>query len=159
MIMHLWCHRAYEIYLGKAHKDHCVNARWTFAWLVNVSFWWCWLWWHFTKMVASFKYKMRALRALASLLSTSSSKGTCKCSNAHVFQVHICSCLQVDIEGGKFLEHGEFKGNLYGTSTDGIRELIGAGFQPILTPHFQVRWRWYWESVQLEALGIVLCPN
>jgi len=45
--------------------------------------------------------------------------------------------MQVDIEGGKFLEHGEFKGNLYGTSTDGIRELIGAGFQPILTPHFQ----------------------
>ena len=46
----------------------------------------------------------------------------------------------MDIESGKFLEHGEFKGNLYGTSTDGIRELIGAGFQPILTPHFQVRW-------------------
>ena len=45
---------------------------------------------------------------------------------------------QSDIESGKFLEHGEFKGNLYGTSTDGIRELIGAGYQPILTPHFQV---------------------
>merc|ERR1719323_2418218 len=27
--------------------------------------------------------------------------------------------MQSDIESGKFLEHGEFKGNLYGTSTDG----------------------------------------
>ena len=53
--------------------------------------------------------------------------------------LHIFPCFQSDIEGGKFLEHGEFKGNLYGTSTDGIRELIGAGYQPILTPHFQVR--------------------
>jgi len=45
--------------------------------------------------------------------------------------------MQDDIEAGKFLEHGEFKGNLYGTSTDGIRELVGAGYQPLLTPHFQ----------------------
>lgn len=45
--------------------------------------------------------------------------------------------MQSDIEAGKFLEHGEFKGNLYGTSTDGIRELGSAGYQPILTPHYQ----------------------
>jgi len=45
--------------------------------------------------------------------------------------------MQQDIETGKFLEHGEFRGNLYGTSVDGIRELIGAGYQPILSPHYQ----------------------
>lgn len=45
--------------------------------------------------------------------------------------------MQSDIESGKFLEHGEFKGNLYGTSVDGIRDLIGAGYQPILSPHYQ----------------------
>jgi len=45
--------------------------------------------------------------------------------------------MQLDIDAGKFLEHGEFRGNLYGTSTDGIRDLVGAGYQPILTPHYQ----------------------
>ena len=39
---------------------------------------------------------------------------------------------------GKFIEHGEFRGNLYGTSVDGVAELISAGYQPILTPHHQV---------------------
>merc|ERR1719270_1475280 len=45
--------------------------------------------------------------------------------------------MQLDIETGKFLEHGEFRGNLYGTSVDSIKELIGAGYQPILSPHYQ----------------------
>jgi len=45
--------------------------------------------------------------------------------------------MQADIDAGKFLEHGEFRGNLYGTSTDGIRDLVGAGYQPVLTPHYQ----------------------
>ena len=46
--------------------------------------------------------------------------------------------MQLDIEGGKFIEHGEFRGNLYGTSTDGIRDLITAGLQTVLAPHYQV---------------------
>ena len=46
--------------------------------------------------------------------------------------------MQLDIEGGKFIEHGEFRGNLYGTSTDGIRDLITAGFQTVIAPHYQV---------------------
>ncbi|XP_023328596.1 MAGUK p55 subfamily member 7 isoform X2 [Eurytemora carolleeae] len=50
-----------------------------------------------------------------------------------------CSRLQMqhDIDQGKFIEHGEFRGNLYGTSVDGVAELISAGYQPILTPHHQ----------------------
>ena len=43
-----------------------------------------------------------------------------------------------DVDAGKFLEHGEFKGNLYGTSVEGVRELQEAGLQPVLTPHYQV---------------------
>ncbi len=39
---------------------------------------------------------------------------------------------------GRFLEHGEFRGNLYGTSVDGVRELQEAGLQPVITPHYQV---------------------
>ena len=46
--------------------------------------------------------------------------------------------MQMDIDAGKYIEHGEFKGNLYGTSVDGVRELIEAGLQPILSPHYQV---------------------
>ncbi len=42
------------------------------------------------------------------------------------------------IEAGRFVEHGEFRGNLYGTSIDGVRELVEAGLQPVLTPHIQV---------------------
>ena len=47
--------------------------------------------------------------------------------------------MQYEINQGKFIEHGEYKGNLYGTSVDGIRELVQAGYQPILGPHYQVR--------------------
>jgi hypothetical protein len=46
--------------------------------------------------------------------------------------------MQADINGGKYLEHGEFKGNLYGTSVHGVSELVQAGLQPVLTPHYQV---------------------
>merc|ERR1719412_1857185 len=45
--------------------------------------------------------------------------------------------MQLDIEAGKFIEHGEFRGNLYGTSTDGIRDLITAGYQTVIAPHYQ----------------------
>ena len=48
--------------------------------------------------------------------------------------------MQLDIEAGKFIEHGEFRGNLYGTSTDGIRDLITAGYQTVIAPHYQVKY-------------------
>ena len=46
--------------------------------------------------------------------------------------------MQIDVEAGKFIEHGEYRGNLYGTSTDGVRDLIASGLQPIVSPHYQV---------------------
>jgi len=45
--------------------------------------------------------------------------------------------MQHDIDKGKFIEHGEFRGNLYGTSVDGVADLMHAGLQPVLTPHYQ----------------------
>jgi hypothetical protein len=36
------------------------------------------------------------------------------------------------------MEHGEFRGNLYGTSVQSVADLAAAGYQPILNPHFQV---------------------
>ena len=46
--------------------------------------------------------------------------------------------MEVDIAGGKFIEHGEYRGNLYGTSVDGIRDFVHAGYQPVISPHYQV---------------------
>lgn len=47
--------------------------------------------------------------------------------------------MEADIAAGKFIEHGEYRGNLYGTSVDGIRDFVQAGYQPIISPHYQVR--------------------
>lgn len=32
-----------------------------------------------------------------------------------------------DITAGKFIEHGEYKGNLYGTSAESVKSLVNAG--------------------------------
>ncbi|XP_044014552.1 MAGUK p55 subfamily member 7 isoform X4 [Aphidius gifuensis] len=42
-----------------------------------------------------------------------------------------------DIEAGKFIEYGEYKGNLYGTSGESVNSLIDSGFVCILNPHYQ----------------------
>ena len=47
--------------------------------------------------------------------------------------------MEADIAAGKFIEHGEYRGNLYGTSVDGIRDFSQAGYQPVISPHYQVR--------------------
>ena len=60
--------------------------------------------------------------------------------------------MQLDIEAGKFIEHGEFRGNLYGTSTDGIRDLITAGLQTVIAPHYQVIFRKILISSLFEVL-------
>ena len=48
--------------------------------------------------------------------------------------------MEADIATGKFIEHGEYRGNLYGTSVDGIRDFVQAGYQPIISPHYQVNY-------------------
>ena len=35
--------------------------------------------------------------------------------------------MQRDIRSGRFLEHGEYEGNLYGTKVDTIREVMRSG--------------------------------
>ena len=46
--------------------------------------------------------------------------------------------MELDIAAGKFIEHGEYRGNVYGTSVDGIRDFVLAGYQPVISPHYQV---------------------
>ncbi|XP_060112285.1 MAGUK p55 subfamily member 2 isoform X3 [Heteronotia binoei] len=40
--------------------------------------------------------------------------------------------MEVDIKGGRYLEHGEYEGNLYGTKIDSIHEVIESGKMCIL---------------------------
>ena len=42
-----------------------------------------------------------------------------------------------DISSGKFIEYGEYKGNLYGTSAESVMSLVDAGYVCILSPHYQ----------------------
>lgn len=45
--------------------------------------------------------------------------------------------MEEDIEAGKFIEFGEYKGNLYGTSADSVKSIVNAGHVCILNPHYQ----------------------
>ena len=45
--------------------------------------------------------------------------------------------MEEDIEAGMFIEYGEYKGNLYGTSCESVGSLINAGYVCLLNPHYQ----------------------
>ncbi|XP_055707906.1 MAGUK p55 subfamily member 7 isoform X8 [Phlebotomus papatasi] len=45
--------------------------------------------------------------------------------------------MEADIQAGKFIEHGEYKGHLYGTSAESVRSIVNAGCVCILSPHYQ----------------------
>ncbi|XP_018569727.1 MAGUK p55 subfamily member 7 isoform X2 [Anoplophora glabripennis] len=45
--------------------------------------------------------------------------------------------MEEDIEATKFIEFGEYKGNLYGTSAESVKAIVNAGKVCILNPHYQ----------------------
>ncbi|CAG7826185.1 unnamed protein product [Allacma fusca] len=45
--------------------------------------------------------------------------------------------MEEDIAAGKFLEFGEYKGNLYGTASENVRSIVNAGLHCVLNPHSQ----------------------
>lgn len=45
--------------------------------------------------------------------------------------------LQDDIKTGRYVEYGEYKGNLYGTSLETVKSIINAGYVCVMTPHPQ----------------------
>lgn len=45
--------------------------------------------------------------------------------------------MERDIDDGLFVEFGEYKGNLYGTATRSIKEIVELGYTCILNPHHQ----------------------
>lgn len=46
--------------------------------------------------------------------------------------------MEKDVKGGRYLEHGEYDGNLYGTKMDSIHEVVAAGRTCILDVNPQV---------------------
>lgn len=49
--------------------------------------------------------------------------------------------MEVDVKAARFLEHGEYDGNLYGTKIESIHEVVAAGRTCILDVNPQVRGR------------------
>ncbi|XP_053631225.2 MAGUK p55 subfamily member 7 isoform X1 [Cherax quadricarinatus] len=45
--------------------------------------------------------------------------------------------LEEEASAGTLVEHGEFKGHLYGTSSVTLKSLINAGYVVLVTPHYQ----------------------
>ncbi|XP_011636601.1 MAGUK p55 subfamily member 7 isoform X4 [Pogonomyrmex barbatus] len=45
--------------------------------------------------------------------------------------------MEEELEAGKFIEYGEYKGNLYGTSSESVSSLVNAGYVCLLNPHYQ----------------------
>lgn len=45
--------------------------------------------------------------------------------------------MEADIAAGKFIESGEYKGHLYGTSGESVKSIVNAGCVCILSPHYQ----------------------
>lgn len=59
---------------------------------------------------------------------------------------------EADIAAGKFIEHGEFEKNLYGTSIDSVRQVINSGKICLLNIHTQV----IEVLLDIEILGSML---
>lgn len=45
--------------------------------------------------------------------------------------------MNTDIAAGKFIEHGEYKGHLYGTSAESVKSIVNSGCVCVLSPHYQ----------------------
>ncbi|XP_067631817.1 MAGUK p55 subfamily member 7 isoform X3 [Eurosta solidaginis] len=45
--------------------------------------------------------------------------------------------MESDIAAAKFIEHGEYKGHLYGTSVESVKSIVNAGCVCVLSPHYQ----------------------
>jgi MAGUK p55 subfamily member 3/7 len=45
--------------------------------------------------------------------------------------------MEADMAAGKFIEHGEFRGHLYGTSAESVKSIMNAGAVCVMNPHFQ----------------------
>lgn len=56
--------------------------------------------------------------------------------------------MEADIRAGRYLEHGEYEGNLYGTRIDSIRGVVAAGKVCVLDVNPQVLLAYFSQSAQ-----------
>jgi guanylate kinase len=69
--------------------------------------------------------------------------------------------MEEEIEAGKFIEFGEYKGNLYGTSAESVKSLVNAGYVCILNPHYQVSSLFtidFYIVPSVISIGTIFCP-
>lgn len=67
--------------------------------------------------------------------------------NGHDYQFVERSTLTALAEAGQLVEHGEYRGHMYGTPLEDIKALINAGYVVIVNPHYQVRETWSLPSI------------
>lgn len=63
--------------------------------------------------------------------------------------------LEEEAANGTLVEHGEFKGHLYGTSSITLKSMINAGYVVIVTPHYQVS-GYYALSRKRKGLNFII---
>lgn len=62
--------------------------------------------------------------------------------------------MEADIRAGRYLEHGEYEGNLYGTRIDSIRGVVAAGKVCVLDVNPQVLLACFSPSAQCPLWGL-----
>lgn len=58
--------------------------------------------------------------------------------NSNTYHFTSRTDMEADVKAGRFLEHGEYDGNMYGTKIDSIHEVVAAGRTCILDVNPQV---------------------
>lgn len=66
--------------------------------------------------------------------------------------------MEADIRAGRYLEHGEYEGNLYGTRIDSIRGVVAAGKVCVLDVNPQVPPGRLFPPGPVSLLGALLPP-
>lgn len=72
------------------------------------------------------------------------------------------SKMETDIKNGRYLEHGEYEGNLYGLKIDSIHEVVEAGRVCILDANPQVctyKTFLFLAVIISSSIFTVLCEN
>ena len=69
--------------------------------------------------------------------------------DAQMYSFMTRSEMDLDIKNGRFLEHGEYDGNLYGTKINSIHEVVDSGKICILDVNPQVDYS-IWASIFIQ---------
>ena len=97
---------------------------------------------HFNKLNISWhdtKWKGELINVYFCVCSDTSRKPKKGDRESRMYAFTSRSKMETDIKNGRYLEHGEYDGNLYGIKIDSIHEVVEAGRICILDANPQVR--------------------